>query len=72
VTHASPACWTTAIGCGPTGIVRVTVAVVVSMTETVFESMFGTQSSFPSSVEARGFCPTGTEAVIWSVCGSSR
>jgi hypothetical protein len=72
VTQASPACWTAAIGAWPTGIVRVTAAVPRSTTETVFESMFGTQSSFPITVEASGFEPTGTAAVIWSVCGSSR
>jgi len=52
--------------------VRETERVATSTTETVFESMFGTQSSPRITTEARGFSPTGTDAVIWSVCGSSR
>jgi len=48
------------------------VAVVVSTTETELESMLGTQRSVPIMVEASGFSPTGTDAVIRSVCGSSR
>jgi hypothetical protein len=59
VTQASPDCWTTAIGARPTSIVLVTDAVARSTIETVFESMFGTQSSPPITVEASGFEPTG-------------
>jgi hypothetical protein len=72
VTQASPASATTAIGAWPTAIVRETERVAMSTTETVFESMFGTQSSPSITTEARGFAPTGTDAVIWSVRGSSR
>ena len=44
MTHAEPAAPATAIGLGPTGIVRRTVLVTGSTTETVPESMPGTQS----------------------------
>jgi len=44
--------------------VRLRVAVVVSTTDTAFESMFGTHRSVPIIVEASGFWPTGTDPVI--------
>jgi hypothetical protein len=42
------------------------------MTETVPESMFGTQRRAPATVLASGFWPTATFAVTFIVAGSTR